>query len=204
MSYLYSQEQEVKNDIGNPLSVTLLNSSLDVVVTNDVTIYEKPGLMYHVNNSAVALHRGFSIADVMVPVLSIRMKDGLTINDVAYIDEYQIANNNSTSSTVAYVWYEGTPTITGPAVAAWTSLGVKTEYRFYTDWYSSQIGNNISPNSAIIRHGGLIVGRNAGSEEASVPMFGGNSQNMITLCLQRLDASGKIDLWFSLNVKEII
>lgn len=203
MSYLYSQEQEVKNTVGTPLDVNVTNP-LSVSLTNEVVIYEKSGLMYHVNNAAIALHRGFTVADVMVPVLSIRMKDGLTVNDIAYIEEYQIANNNSNTSTVAYVWYEGTPIITGPTVDAWSTLGVKTEYRFYTDWYSSQIGNNISTGSSVIRHGGLVVGRNAGSEEASVPMFGGNSQNMLTLCMQRLDASGKLDLWVSLNVKEII
>lgn len=203
MSYLYSQEQEVKNTVGTPLDVNVTNP-LSVTVTNEVAIYEKPALLYNVNNSAIALYRGFTIADVMVPVVSIRMKDGLTVNDIAYIEEYQIANNNSTTSTVAYVWYEGTPVITGPALPAWSPLGIKTEYRFYTDWYSSQIGNNIAPGTAVIRHGGLIVGRNAGSEEASVPMYGGTTQNILTLCMQRLDASGKIDLWTSLNIKEII
>lgn len=161
------------------------------------------GKLFNVSNGILSPHRGFTIADIMVPVLSIQFKPGFLVSDIAIIDEYQIANNNSTTSTVEYVWYEGDLDITGPAMMPWGNFGSKMRSRFYTDWFDAQIGHSLAPGSAVIRHGGLIVGRNAGNEDSSVPMFGGPTPNMLTLCMRRLDSATKVDLWVSVNIREI-
>ena len=189
----------------NRVTVNSALSALNVYAAGgSVILSEKEGDFYSFNNHSLSLHRGFTLnSDVMTPVLSIQMRSGLSQSDLAEIVEYEIGNNNASNSTIIYEWYEGDVSISGPALPSWTNAGTKFKYRFYTDWFNNQTGHTFSPNSAIMRHSGIIIGKNASGDEGPAEMFGGASPNMLTLCMKRVDSSTKLDVWLAFTVKEI-
>jgi len=201
MSYLFNNEQEIKNDSGNPIPVSGLVAISGSVITND-----PPGTFYSFNNHATAFHRGFTLEqDVMTPILSIRVNStGTTITDLVTIEDYEMGNNNANQSTIIYEWYEGAVTIGGtPGTPAWSSVGTKTQYRWYTDAYGSQVPNTLSIGSAVMRHSGIVIGKNSSAEVGPATMHGGATPNMLTLCAKRVDSSTKLDLWLTFTIKEL-
>ena len=102
-----------------------------------------------------------------------------------------------------YEWYEGDLTITGAAIPAWTTFGVHSQYRVYQDKYSSNQGNTFTPNGSIMRHSGIIIGKNTSGDEGPESMHGGGTPNMLTLCMRRVDNSTKLDVWFAFTIKEL-
>ena len=179
----------------NPLPVTLN--------------YEEPGNYYAFNNHSYHTNRGWTMDATMRPVLSIRVNpfnidsSATTISDIAKIYEYEIGNNNANSSTIVYEWYDGDITIAGAAIPSWTNLGTKIQYRVYEDKYSSNTGNTFSLNGANLFHTGIIIGKNSSDDELPVNMLGGNTPNMLTLCVKRVDNNTKLDIWFTINLKEL-
>jgi hypothetical protein len=142
--------------------------------------------------------------DTMRPVMSIRVNSsGTTIADLAEITEYEIGNNNANQSTIIYEWYEGDINIAGAAIPAWNSLGTKLQYRVYQDKYSSNAGNTFTQNSSVMRHSGVIIGKNTSDDEGPSTMHGGASPNMLTLCMKRVDNSTKLAVWFAFTCKEL-
>jgi len=117
--------------------------------------------------------------------------------------EYEIGNNNANQSTIVYEWYEGEITISGAAIPSWTSVGTKCQYRVYEDQYSSNQGNTFTKNSSIMRHSGIIIGKNASGDEGPATMKGGSTPNMLTLCMKRVDNATKLDVWFAFTIKEL-
>ena len=180
-------------------------SALKVYITGGEVITEaKAGSLYSFNNHGITLHKGFTLReDTVTPVVSIRMKPGTTVNDVAELEEYEIGSNNAANSTVVYEWYEGNVSITGPALPSWTDLGTKLQYRYYTDWNGSQIGHTFSANGAVMRHSGIVIGKNSSADEGGVDLVGGTSPTVLTLCMKRVDSSSKIDLWSAFTLKEL-
>jgi hypothetical protein len=143
--------------------------------------------------------------NTMRPVVSVRVSNTATsITDLAEIMEYEIGNNNASSSTIIYEWYEGEIVISGAAIPAWTSLGTKCQYRVYEDQYSSNQGNTFTKNSSIMRHSGIIIGKNASGDEGPATMNGGATPNMLTLCMRRVDNATKLDVWFAFTIKELV
>ena len=179
----------------NPLPVTLN--------------YEEPGNYYAFNNHSYHTNRGWTMDATMRPVLSIRVNpfnidsSATTISDIAKIYEYEIGNNNANSSTIVYEWYDGDITIAGAAIPSWTNLGTKIQYRVYEDKYSSNAGNTFSLNGANLFHTGIIIGKNSSDDELPVNMLGGNTPNMLTFCVKRVDNNTKLDIWFTINLKEL-
>jgi hypothetical protein len=179
----------------NPLPVTLN--------------YEEPGNYYAFNNHSYHTNRGWTMDATMRPVLSIRVNpfnidsSATTISDIAKIYEYEIGNNNANSSTIVYEWYDGDITLAGAAIPNWTNLGTKIQYRVYEDKYSSNTGNTFSLNGANLFHTGIIIGKNSSDDVLPVNMLGGNTPNMLTLCVKRVDNATKLDIWFTINLKEL-
>lgn len=174
----------------NPLPVTLN--------------YEEPGNYYAFNNHNINTNRGWTMDNTMRPVLSIRVNSSATtISDIAKIYEYELGNNNANSSTIVYEWYNGDITLAGAAIPNWTNLGTKIQYRVYEDKYSSNTGNTFSLNGANLFHTGIIIGKNSGDDVLPVNMLGGNTPNMLTLCVKRVDNATKLDIWFTINLKEL-
>ena len=171
--------------------------------------YEEPGNYYAFNNHSYHTNRGWTMDATMRPVLSIRVNpfnidsSATTISDIAKIYEYEIGNNNANSSTIVYEWYDGDITIAGAAIPSWTNLGTKIQYRVYEDKYSSNTGNTFSLNGANLFHTGIIIGKNSSDDELPVNMLGGNTPNMLTLCVKRVDNNTKLDIWFTINLKEL-
>ena len=64
MSYLFNNEQEIKNDSGNPIPVSGLVAISGSVITND-----PPGTLYSFNNHATAFHRGFTLEQDVIKVV---------------------------------------------------------------------------------------------------------------------------------------
>ena len=171
---------------------------------NTIIIEEPAGSFYSFNNHATNTHRGWTMDDTMRPVMSIRVNSsGTTIADLAEITEYEIGNNNANQSTIIYEWYEGDINIAGAAIPAWNSLGTKLQYRVYQDKYSSNAGNTFTQNSSVMRHSGVIIGKNTSGDEGPSTMNGGASPNMLTLCMRRVDNSTKLDVWFAFTCKEL-
>jgi hypothetical protein len=174
----------------NPLPVTLN--------------YEEPGNYYAFNNHNIHTNRGWTMDNTMRPVLSIRVNSSATtISDIAKIYEYELGNNNANSSTIVYEWYDGAITIAGATIPDWTNLGTKIQYRVYEDKYSSNTGNTFSLNGANLFHTGIIIGKNSSDDVLPVNMLGGNTPNMLTLCVKRVDNATKLDIWFTINLKEL-
>ena len=181
----------------NPLPVTLSN------IINVIT-QAPAGNLFAFNNHATNTNRGWTMDDTMRPVVSIRVANTATsITDLAEIIEYEIGNNNASSSTIVYEWYEGDLIFSGAAIPAWISVGTKCQYRVYQDKYSSNTGNTFTPNSAIMRHSGIIIGKNASGDEGPATMYGGATPNTLTLCMRRVDNATKLDVWFAFTIKEL-
>lgn len=191
MTYLFTNNQEIKNDIGNPIPVT------GIVVVN-----EPPGSLYAFNNHATNVNRGWTMDNIMRPVVSFQ-NGSATAADIIKIMEYEIGNNNANQSTIIYEWYEGPLTISGATIPSWTTFGVHSQYRVYQDVYSSNQGNTFTvPVGAYMRHSGVIIGKNTSGDEGPTDMYGGSNQNMLTLCMRRVDSATKLDVWFAFTIKE--
>jgi hypothetical protein len=181
----------------NPLPVTLSN-----IIT--VIAEEASGNLFSFNNHDINVHRGWTMDDTMRPVVSIRVSNTATsITDLAEIMEYEIGNNNANQSTIVYEWYEGEISISGAAIPAWNSVGTKCQYRIYQDKNSTNAGNTFTPNSAVMRHSGIIIGKNSDADEGPATLKGGATPNMLTLCMKRVDNSTKLDVWFAFTIKEL-
>lgn len=193
MSYLFINNQEIKNDIGNPIPVT---------ISGDV------GELHSINNHALASHRGWVMDDTMRPMISIRINPtGTSSNNLMKVIEYELGNNNAAQSTIMYEWYEGDLNISGATIPGWTNINSSSyaQYRIYQDQYSTNVGNTFTiPNGTIMRHSGLIIGKNVQGDEIDKPLTGGIDGKMLTLCLKRLDNATELDLWFAITIKELL
>ena len=187
------------------LQVSYLPIGGNVNVTSGfITVSDRSGDLFSFNNHAINIHRGWTMDDTMRPVVSIRVSNTETsITDLAEIMEYEIGNNNANQSTIVYEWYEGEIAISGAAIPAWTSLGTKCQYRVYQDKNSSNQSNTFTPNGAIMRHSGIIIGKNSDADEGPATLKGGATPNMLTLCMKRVDNSTKLDVWFAFTIKEL-
>jgi len=198
MSYLYSNAVSINNSNNSPITNTA-----PLPVTGTIITTDQVGDLYSFNNHATNTNRGWIMDDTMRPVVSFKNGSANTA-DLIKIIEYEIGNNNANASTIIYEWYEGDITISGAAVPSWTTFGVHSQYRVYQDKYSSNQGNTFTPNGAIMRHSGIIIGKNASADEAPASMHGGTTPNMLTLCMRRVDSATKLDVWFAFTIKELI
>jgi hypothetical protein len=187
-------------------NVNISGTSLPVTLSNIITVIaeEASGNLFSFNNHDINVHRGWTMDDTMRPVVSIRVSNTATsITDLAEIMEYEIGNNNANQSTIVYEWYEGEIAISGAAIPAWNSVGTKCQYRVYQDKNSSNNGNTFTPNGAVMRHSGIIIGKNSDADEGPATLKGGATPNMLTLCMKRVDNSTKLDAWFAFTIKEL-
>ena len=195
-------EIEIKNDTGNPVPVT---GNVTATITDVITVLvnEDAGDKYSFNNHAANATRGWTMDNTMRPVVS--FQNGSTdAADIIKILEYEIGNNNANQSTIVYEWYEGPLTIAGAAIPAWTTFGQHSQYRVYQDQYSSNQGNTFTvPAGTYMRHSGIIIGKNTSGDEGPANLRGGESRNMLTLCMRRVDNATKLDVWFAFTVKEL-
>ena len=195
-------EVEIKNDSGNPIPVT---GNVTATITDIITVIaeEDPGELYAFNNHATNTNRGWTMDEVMRPVVSFQ-NGSASAADIIKIVEYEIGNNNANQSTIVYEWYEGPLTISGAAIPAWTTFGVHSQYRVYQDRYQSNTGNTFTvPAGTYMRHSGIIIGKNTSGDEGPANLRGGDSRNMLTLCMRRVDNATKLDVWFAFTVKEL-
>jgi len=140
----------------------------------------------------------------MRPMISIQNSSTNTA-DIIKIVEYQLANNNSSQSTVMYEWYEGPLTLSGAAIPSWVTTGNHIQYRVYQDLTNSNTGNTFTvPSGTYLRHCGMVVGKNTDGDAAPVDLYGGSSRNMLTLCVKRLDNGTELDVWFAFTCKELV
>ena len=195
-------EVEIKNNTGNPIPVT---GNVTATITDVITVIteEDPGELYAFNNHATNTNRGWTMDEVMRPVVSFQ-NGSANAADIIKILEYEIGNNNANQSTIVYEWYEGPLTISGAAIPAWTTFGQHSQYRVYQDKYSSNQGNTFTvPAGTYMRHSGIIIGKNTSGDEGPANLRGGASPNMLTLCMRRVDNATKLDVWFAFTVKEL-
>ena len=189
-------------DGGNSITV---DGNVTATITDVITVIaeEDPGDKYSFNNHADHANRGWTMDEVMRPVVSFQ-NGSASAADIIKIVEYEIGNNNANQSTIVYEWYEGPLTISGAAIPAWTTFGVHSQYRVYQDKYSSNQGNTFTvPAGTYQRHSGIIIGKNTSGDEGPANLHGGGSPNMLTLCMRRVDNSTKLDVWFAFTVKEL-
>ena len=189
-------------DGGNSITV---DGNVTATITDVITVIaeEDPGDKYSFNNHADHANRGWTMDEVMRPVVSFQ-NGSASAADIIKILEYEIGNNNANQSTIVYEWYEGPLTISGAAIPAWTTFGVHSQYRVYQDKYSSNQGNTFTvPAGTYQRHSGIIIGKNTSGDEGPANLRGGDSRNMLTLCMRRVDNSTKLDVWFAFTVKEL-
>ena len=201
-----SPSNPVHTHVTEFVNVNISGTSLPVTLSNIITVItEAPaGNLFSFNNHADHTSRGWTMDNTMRPVVSVRVSNTATsITDLAEILEYEIGNNNANQSTIVYEWYEGEITISGANIPSWTSLGTKCQYRVYEDQHSSNQGNTFTKNSAVMRHSGIIIGKNATDDEGPATMNGGATPNMLTLCMKRVDNATKLDVWFAFTIKEL-
>ena len=185
-------------------SITV-DGTVTATITDVITVIaeEDPGELYAFNNHATNTNRGWTMDEVMRPVVSFQ-NGSASAADIIKIVEYEIGNNNANQSTIVYEWYEGPLTISGAAIPAWTTFGVHSQYRVYQDKYSSNQGNTFTvPAGTYMRHSGIIIGKNTSGDEGPANLRGGDSRNMLTLCMRRVDNATKLDVWFAFTVKEL-
>ena len=195
-------------NLTNNLSIVSVSNPLPVSATigNIITVIseEASGNLFSLNNHAINVNRGWTMDDTMRPVISFRVSNTRPITELTELIEYEIGNNNANQSTIMYEWYEGEINLSGAATPAWTSVGNRTEYRIYQDKNSSNQGNTFTPNNSVMRHSGIIIGKNSTADEGPAIMYGGSTPNMLTLCMKRVDNSTKLDVWFAFTFKELI
>jgi hypothetical protein len=196
------------NMIGNVKisQMPAISGNVTATIADVITVIvdESAGNTFAFNNHAAAVHRGWVMDDTMRPVVSVQIRSGFTAADLVKIIEYEIGNNNANQSTIMYEWYEGPLTISGAALPGWTNVGTKLQYRVYQDVYSSNQGNTFTiPAGTYQRHSGIIIGKNTTNDEAPVTLSGGDSPNILTLCMKRLDNGTKLDVWFAFTFKEL-
>jgi hypothetical protein len=184
--------------VSNPLPVSATIANIITVVAE-----EAAGNLFAINNHAINTNRGWTMDETMRPVVSFRVSNTRPITELTEIKEYEIGNNNANQSTIVYEWYEGEIAISGAAIPAWTSVGNRTEYRIYQDKNSSNQGNTFTPNSSVMRHSGIIIGKNTSGDDGPATMHGGTTPNMLTLCMRRVDNTTKLDVWFAFTFKEL-
>ena len=161
------------------------------------------GKLYSFNNAATHVNRGWTMDNTMRPVVSFQ-NGSPSDTDIIEILEYEIGNNNANASTIIYEWYEGPLNISGAAVPAWTTFGIHSQYRVYQDIFSSNQSNTFTvPSGTYMRHSGVIIGKNTSGDEGPADMHGGNTPNMLTLCMRRVDNATKLDVWFAFTIKEL-
>ena len=185
-------------------SITV-DGTVTATITDVITVIaeEDPGELYAFNNHATNTNRGWTMDEVMRPVVSFQ-NGSASAADIIKIVEYEIGNNNANQSTIVYEWYEGPLTISGAAIPAWTTFGQHSQYRVYQDRYQSNTGNAFTvPAGTYQRHSGIIIGKNTSGDEGPANLRGGGSRNMLTLCMRRVDNSTKLDVWFAFTVKEL-
>jgi hypothetical protein len=199
---LFTNNQEIKNDVGNPIPVSgTVTANIGSVIT--VIATEEAGDLYAFNNHATNANRGWTMDNTMRPVISFQ-NGSANSADIIKIMEYEIGNNNANQSTIIYEWYEGPLTIAGATIPSWTTFGIHSQYRVYQDQYSSNQGNTFTvPAGTYQRHSGVIIGKNSISESSPANMHGGGSPNMLTLCMKRVDNATKLDVWFAFTIKEL-
>lgn len=183
-----------------------ISGNVNATITDVITVIadEEAGSYYSYNNGSVNNNRGWTMDNTIRPIISFRVKDtGTSISDLVKIEDYEIGNNNANQSTILYEWYEGNLNFSGAAIPAWSNIGTKTQYRLYQDVYSSNTGNTFTNNGAVMRHSGIVIGKNSDSDEAPVTLYGGATPNMLTLCIRRLDNSTKLDVWTAFTFKEL-
>lgn len=185
--------------VSNPLPVSATIANIITVIAE-----EAAGNLFAINNHAINTNRGWTMDETMRPVISFRVSNTRPITELTEIIEYEIGNNNANQSTIVYEWYEGEINLSGAATPAWTSVGNRTEYRIYQDKNSTNQGNTFTPNSSIMRHSGIIIGKNTSGDEGPATMHGGSTPNMLTLCMRRVDNTTKLDVWFAFTFKELI
>lgn len=194
--------------LNNNLSTVSVSNPLPVsaTVANILTVIaEKPaGNLFSINNHSINANRGWTMDEVMRPVISFRVSNSRPITEITEIIEYEIGNNNANQSTIVYEWYEGELSVSGAAIPAWSSVGSRTQYRIYQDKNSSNQGNTFTTNSSVMRHSGIIIGKNSADDEGPAAMHGGSEPNMLTLCMRRVDNTTKLDVWFAFTFKEIL
>jgi hypothetical protein len=180
-----------------------VNATITDVIT--VVVNEDAGEIFGLNNHATNANRGWTMDNTMRPVISIRLNPATTTSaTLMKIVEYELGNNNANQSTIMYEWYEGDLTIAGAAIPAWTTVGTKGQYRVYQDQYSSNQGNTFTiPSGTVLRHSGIIIGKNTSGDNIEKPLAGGNTGKTWTLCLKRLDNNTKLDVWFAFTFKEL-
>jgi len=198
MSYLYSNAVSIYNSNSVPIT-----NAAPLPVTGTIITTGEAGALYSFNNHSTNTNRGWTMDDTMRPVVSF-INGSPNLADLIKIIEYEIGNNNANASTIIYEWYEGDIAITGAAVPGWTTFGVHSQYRVYQDKNSSNQGNTFTANGAIMRHSGIIIGKNASADEAPASMHGGGTPNMLTLCMRRVDSATKLDVWFAFTIKELV
>ena len=184
--------------VSNPLPVSATIANIITVIAE-----EAAGNLFAINNHAINTNRGWTMDETMRPVISFRVSNTIPITELTEILEYEIGNNNANQSTIVYEWYEGEIAISGAAIPAWTSVGNRTQYIIYQDKNSSNQGNTFTPNGAIMRHSGIIIGKNSDADEGPATLYGGTTPNMLTLCMRRVDNTTKLDVWFAFNFKEL-
>ena len=185
-------------------SITV-DGTVTATITDVITVIaeEDPGELYAFNNHATNTNRGWTMDEVMRPVVSFQ-NGSASAADIIKIVEYEIGNNNANQSTIVYEWYEGPLTISGAAIPAWTTFGQHSQYRVYQDRYQSNTGNTFTvPAGTYMRHSGIIIGKNTSGDEGPANLRGGDSRNMLTLCMRRVDNATKLDVWFAFTVKEL-
>jgi len=190
----------------NPFPVT---GNVTATITDVITVVvnEDAGEIFGLNNHATNANRGWTMDNTMRPMISIRVNpSGTSTADLMKIVEYEIGNNNANQSTIMYEWYEGDLTIAGAAIPSWSTVHdtAATQYRVYQDQYSSNQGNTFTiPSGTVLRHSGIIIGKNTSGAGIDKPLTGGNTGKTWTLCLKRLDNATKLDVWFAFTFKEI-
>ena len=190
----------------NPFPVTgNVNTTITDVIT--VVVNDDAGEIFGLNNHATNANRGWTMDNTMRPMISIRLNPATTTSaDLMKIVEYEIGNNNANQSTIMYEWYEGDLTIAGAAIPAWSTVHdtAATQYRVYQDQYSSNQGNTFTiPSGTVLRHSGIIIGKNTSGDGIAKALTGGATGKMMTLCLKRLDNATKLDVWFAFAFKEL-
>jgi len=200
--YMPIQGTVTVQDGGGSITV---DGTVTATITDVITVIaeEDPGELYAFNNHATNTNRGWTMDEVMRPVVSFQ-NGSASAADIIKIVEYEIGNNNANQSTIVYEWYEGPLTISGAAIPAWTTFGQHSQYRVYQDKYSSNQGNTFTvPAGTYMRHSGIIIGKNTSGDEGPANLRGGDSRNMLTLCMRRVDNATKLDVWFAFTVKEL-
>ena len=206
MSHLFINNQEIKNDEGNPISTTIANENGEIVTTDNrfpvditgqtvyINGYHQPSAFAAIDNyDDAGSNIGWKFQDDWIPVFGIRVKPDS--NGEFHLIDFSITLNGGASVVAGYRWHMN-PTL--DAAYTWVDLGsTGIQYVKFEDIDGTP--NEITSDTMV--HSRALVGKSTSDltpEMKQFPFTDGGIEMFLEI--RRLDGGATQDMFYHLTM----